>query len=77
MSKLSLSSLHHVVVVAVFTLHRAQEIEPSTSTGNNQDEDEECEEEEEEELVGEELEVYELTLGFLITVTSGKTRDLR
>ena len=57
----------------MFTLHRAQEIQPSTSTGNNQEEDEQCEEEEEEEeLVGEELEVYELTLGFLITVTSGK-----
>jgi len=73
LSKLSLSSLHHLVVIAVFTLHRAQEIDsPKQSKQEEEEEDEEREEEEEDnhELVGEELEVYELTLGFLITVAS-------
>ena len=68
--------------IGVFTLHRARELPQSgdggvdcsprsTSNNNNGDKDDEDEEEEEDDLVGDELEVYEVTLSFLVTVASG------
>ena len=72
--------------IGVFTLHRARELPQSgdggvdgsprsTSNNNNGDKNDEDEEEEEEEddLVGDELEVYEVTLSFLVTVASGRS----
>ena len=62
-----------MVVISIFTLHRAQEIKDEKSGDEEEEEKEkEAEEEEEEDLVGDELEVYELTLNFLVTLASGE-----
>ena len=68
LSKLSLSSLHHLVVICAFTLHREGEVKDEEV----EEDEEEEKEAEEEDLTGDELEVYELTLGFLVTLASGE-----
>ena len=53
-------------------MHRAREINNEPPDKDVTTVDEDRLEEEEEELVGDELEVYELSLNFLITVAAGK-----
>ena len=75
LSKLPLSCLHQITNVAIFTLHHAQELKEDHKNRDDDEAEEEGDEEDEgsgaEELVGEEKEVADLTLNFLVTLASG------